>query len=302
MSANETSVRAITYALLANLGIAVSKTAAAVFTGSGSMLAESIHSFADTVNQLLLFLGLRRASRVPTGDHPLGFGKVFYFWSFIVAMLLFSTGGLFSVYEGINKLKHPEPLSNPWMALVIIAVSAALEASSLAGCLRLIKKIRKGKPFFEWLKNSRNAELLVVLGEDTAAIAGLTAAFSFVLLTMITGNNAFDAAGSIVIGTILVIISIMLMVNVKSLLIGKSANPDLQSLIAREIKRDKNIKELFNIITIQLGPDVMLAAKIRLKGNISIDSACDIINKLEKKIKNNFPEIKWSFIEPDVED
>jgi cation diffusion facilitator family transporter len=302
MSGQESSIKAITYALLANLGIAITKTAAAVITGSGSLLAESIHSFADTINQLLLFLGLSRAKQKPTDKHPLGFGKIIYFWSFIVAILLFSMGGLFSIYEGINKLKHSEPLSNPWIALLVLGLSIILEGSSLIGCLRQIKKIRKNNSLRYWIKTSRSVELFVVLGEDTAAIAGLSLAFVFVLLTMITGNTVFDASGSIVIGIILLVISVSLIIKVKSLIIGVSANPDLQNLIDEEIKKDKNIKELFNIITFQLGPDVMLAAKIRLKDNIGINEACLIINNLEKQIKKNYPEIRWSFIEPDVKD
>jgi cation diffusion facilitator family transporter len=302
MSGQESSIKAITYALLANLGIAITKTVTAVITGSGSLLAESIHSFADTINQLLLFLGLSRAKHKPTDKHPLGFGKIIYFWSFIVAMLLFTMGGLFSIYEGINKLQHPEPLSSPWIALFVLGLSIILEGSSLIGCLRQIKKTRKNNSLLNWIKTSRSVELFVVLGEDTAAIVGLSIAFIFVLLTMITGNTAFDASGSIVIGIILLVISVSLILKVKSLIIGVSANPDLQNLIDEEIKKDKNIKEIFNIITFQLGPDVMLAAKIRLKDNIGINEVCLIINNLEKQIKKNYPEIKWSFIEPDIKD
>ncbi|MFO1426639.1 MAG: cation transporter [Steroidobacteraceae bacterium] len=182
MSGHESSARAILYAFLANLGIALTKLWAAGFTGSGSMLAEAIHSFADCGNQVLLWIGLRQSQRPADALHPLGYGKVTYFWSFVVAILLFSLGGLFSIYEGWHKLHAPEPLSRPWIALVVLAVSIALESGSLLGCLREIARLRRGRPLLEWLRTTRNAELGVVLGEDYAALLGLAIAFTFVAL------------------------------------------------------------------------------------------------------------------------
>ena len=302
MAGKGSSINAIMYAFLANLGIAIAKGTAAFFTGSGSMLAEAIHSLADCANQTLLFLGLKRAARPPTEEHPLGYGKVIYFWSFIVAVLLFSMGGLFSIYEGIHKIRTPEPLKQAWVALVVLGVSIILEGFSLAGALREIKAIRGSQSLREWLKTSRNAELVVVLGEDIAALLGLVVAFAFVLLAMLTANPLYDAVGSIFIGVILIVVSVFVAMRVKSLLIGRSAAPDIQALIEKEIAANENIEKVFHVITLQFGPDIVLAAKIKLKGSLEISAACSIINRLESKIKEQVPEIKWCFIEPDISD
>jgi cation diffusion facilitator family transporter len=289
------------YAFLANFGIFTAKGIAALYTGSGSMLAESIHSLADCTNQVLLFLGLKRSEKPATHKHPLGYGKIIYFWSFIVAVLLFSMGGLFSIYEGVHKLSHPEELNRVWIALLVLGVSIILESLSLFGALREIKIIKKGKSLREWIKTTVRAELLVVFGEDAAAILGLTVAFVFLLLAFITGNPLYDSLGSISIGGILVLISLFLIVRLKSLLIGRSASEELQALIRKEIESDENIVEIFNIITMQMGPDVMLAAKIRLKSGLDIESSCSIINRIEANIKKYHEEVEWIFIEPDIE-
>ncbi|HNX67159.1 MAG TPA: cation transporter, partial [Bacteroidales bacterium] len=203
MSHQNASVKSILFALLANLGIAITKTAAAIITGSGAMLAESIHSYADCGNQGLLFLGLRKSKKRPDAEHPLGYGKEIYFWSFIVAIILFSMGGMFSVYEGIHKIGAHEGIRSPIIAIVVLVISLILEGSSLYGCLAQIKKVRHNMPLWKWVKQSRQSELLVVLGEDTAALLGLSFAIASVLLSMITGNPLFDALGSIGIGALL---------------------------------------------------------------------------------------------------
>ncbi|HPB26298.1 MAG TPA: cation diffusion facilitator family transporter, partial [Bacteroidales bacterium] len=207
MSHQNASVKSILFALLANFGIAVTKTIAAIITGSGAMLAESIHSFADCGNQGLLFLGLRSSKKKPDSEHPLGYGKEIYFWSFIVALILFSMGGLFSIYEGVHKITAHQGLRSPVIALIVLTVSMALEAASLLGCLKQIKKIRKEKKLWQWVRGSRKSELIVVLGEDIAALLGLFFAMLAVILSMITGNPVYDAMGSISIGVLLVIIS-----------------------------------------------------------------------------------------------
>lgn len=207
MSHQDASVKSILFALLANFGIAVTKTFAAIITGSGAMLAESIHSFADCGNQGLLFLGLKTSKRKPDSEHPLGYGKEIYFWSFIVALILFSMGGLFSVYEGIHKLSSHEGLRSPLIAIVVLSVSIILEAASLYGCITQINKLRKGVNLWNWVKNSRQSELVVVLGEDIAALLGLVFALIAVVFSMITGNPVYDAIGSIGIGVLLIIIS-----------------------------------------------------------------------------------------------
>jgi cation diffusion facilitator family transporter len=300
--AHGSSARAILYAFLANFGIAITKTGAAIHTNSGSMLAEAIHSYADCANQALLFLGLKQAEKPATRDHPLGFGKATYFWSFVVALLLFSMGGLFSIYEGWHKLHAPEPLNRVWIALSVLAVAIVLETGSLLGALREIRKIRRGRRFGEWLEHTRNAELVVVLGEDIAALAGLVIAFVFVTLALVTGDTRWDAAGSIVIGTVLILVAAFIAVRIQSLLIGKSAEPRLEQNIRGIINRDPAIEELLNTITLQMGPKVVLAAKVKMRAGLSIEAAVAHLNELEVEIKQLHPEVGWCFVEPDVTD
>jgi cation diffusion facilitator family transporter len=303
MSADQgSSSKAILYAFLANLGIAVTKSGAAFYTNSGSMLAEAIHSYADCANQVLLFLGLKQADNPPTREHPLGFGKVTYFWSFVVALLLFTMGGLFSIYEGWHKLQEPDELNKIWIALSVLGVAVLLESASLMGCLREIAKVRCGRPFRDWLKHTRNAELVVILGEDIAALAGLVIAFMFLSLAATTGDTRFDAAGSIAIGIVLIVVAIFIAVRVRTLLIGKSAEPALERQIVELINRDPGIDELLNTITLQFGPKVLLAAKVRMSAGLSIEQAVDRINALERAIKECCPDVGWCFIEPDVTD
>jgi len=301
MDAHSSSTKAIFYAFSANLGIAIAKGIGAFYTGSGSMLAETIHSLADCGNQVLLFFGLKSSERKPTKEHPFGFGKSIYFWSFIVAILLFSLGGMFSVYEGVEKIHSPEEITSPIIALVILGVSIFLEGGSFWGATKEINKIRKNRSWKEWIRTTRSAELLVVFAEDLAAMIGLTMAFCFVLLAMLTGNPVFDAIGSICIGSILLFIAFFLMIKVQAMLIGRSADPEVLEFITKVIEKDKNIEEVYHVISLQMGPKIMLSAKIRMNEKLSIKQACVAINALEKKIKKEFPEIQWSFIEPDIE-
>ncbi len=302
MSAQGSSIKAILYAFIANLGIALAKLAAAIYTHSGSMLAESIHSFADSGNQVLLYLGLRQAQRPPDALHPLGYGRITYFWSFIVALMLFSMGGLFSIYEGWHKLHAPTELNKVWVALLVLGVSVVLEFGSLLGCLREIRKLRGERSLGYWVKNTRNAELVVVLGEDLAALLGLVLAFMFVALAAATGNAMFDAIGSMVIGVVLVCVSIFIALRIKGLIVGRSAEDDLQEALVRQISAERGIEQLYRAITIQMGPQVMLAAKVRMAPGLSIEEAVECINSLERNIKANFPEVAWCFVEPDNAD
>jgi len=302
MAAQGSAAKAILYAFVANLGIAVAKLAASLYTNSGSMLAEAIHSFADAGNQVLLWLGLKQSQQPPDEKHPLGYGKLSYFWSFIVAILLFSMGGLFSIYEGWHKLHEPEVLNKPWVALVVLGIAMLLESGSLYGALREIKKIRGAKRLGQWLRTTRNAELVVVFGEDVAALVGLGIAFAFVALATIMNDPRLDAIGSIAIGIVLIIVSIFVAIRIRGLLVGRSAEDELQAGIRDEIARHAAIESLLNAITLQLGPQVMLAAKIKMRTGMPIDQAVAEINALEQAIKARFPEIAWSFIEPDTSD
>jgi len=296
------SARAILYAFVANLGIALAKLAASIYTHSGSMLAEAIHSFADCGNQVLLFLGLKQAQKPADARYPLGYGKITYFWSFLVAILLFSMGGLFSIYEGWHKLTAHEELNKAWVALVVLGLSILLELASLIGCLREIRKLRKEKSLRHWVKHTRNAELVVVLGEDIAALLGLVIAFVFVALASVTGNPMFDAVGSISIGVILICISVFIAIRIKGLIVGRSAEEDLQQAIHVQIEASDGIEDLLNAITVQLGPQVMLAIKVRMTAGIPVEQAVANINALERSIKAKFPEVAWCFVEPDVTD
>src|SRR4051812_125928 len=302
MSDHGSSLKAISYAFLANLGIALAKLGAALYTHSGSMLAEAIHSFADCGNQVLLFIGLKQAQKPPDARHPLGYGRVTYFWSFVVALLLFSMGGLFSINEGWHKLHAGEPLNKAWVALLVLGVSVFLEFGSLMGCLREIKKLRGARSLAYWVRNTRNAELVVVLGEDVAALIGLVLALVFVSLAALTGNTVFDAIGSIVIGVVLVCVSLFVALRIKGLLVGRSAEEDLQEALKAEIAADPDIEELYRAITLQMGPQVMLAIKVRMRAGLSLATAIERINALEVRIKAKFPEVVWCFVEPDSAD
>ncbi|MCH8072192.1 MAG: cation diffusion facilitator family transporter [Proteobacteria bacterium] len=301
-SSQSATARAILYAFLANAGIAIAKTWAAMLTGSGSMLAEAIHSYADTGNQVLLFLGLKQSVRPADAEHPLGYGMLSYFWSFVVAMLLFSVGGLFSIYEGVHKFQNPEPLTQVWVAIMVLVVAVCLELFSLIGCLRQIRTVRGERPFRVWLEHTRNSELVIVLGEDIAALLGLGVALLFISLAAISGNPIFDAIGSMCIGVVLIVISVFLSLRMQSLLVGRSADPLIQEAIDKVIRDNEDIEQVFNTITMQMGPYTMLAAKIKLRSGIDIDTAVDDINALEVRLKEEIPNLKWCFIEPDVID
>ncbi len=301
-SGHDASFKAILYAFFANLGLAIAKTAAAVYTGSGSMMAEAIHSFADCTNQLLLFVGLKQSQKPADKEHPLGYGKVTYFWSFIVAIMLFSMGGLYSIYEGWHKLHATEPLQQVWAALLVLAIGILLEGFSLLGALREIKTLRGDRSFWHWFQNSRNAELVVILGEDSAAILGLAIAFVFVSIAAITANPMFDALGSICIGVILLFISVFIGWRVMHLIIGRSAEPELAKLIDDIIAKDDSIEKILNTMTMQFGPEVMLAAKVKMKAGISVEETVKQINELEVEIERQAPMVKWTFVEPDIKD
>jgi cation diffusion facilitator family transporter len=301
-SASGSPAKAILYAFIANLCIAIAKLATALYTGSGSMLAEAIHSFADTGNQVLLFIGLKGAQRAADEDHPLGYGKLSYFWSFIVALMLFSVGGLFSIYEGLHKLSSSTELNQIWIALVILGLAIVVESISLMGAIREANLMRASKTLFAWLKHTRNAEIVVVIGEDIAAILGLTIAFFFLGLTWITGDPIYDAIGSVCIGVVLILVAIFLVIRLQGLLVGKSAEPDLQNLIEELIADHDQIQAVLNTITLQMGPKVMLAAKIVIDENTSVGEAVLLINELERNLKAAYPEIGWCFIEPDNTD
>jgi len=301
MSHQNSSIKSILFALLANLGIAITKTVAAVITGSGAMLAESIHSYADCGNQGLLFLGLKASKKEPDQNHPLGYGKAIFFWSFIVALILFSMGGLFSIYEGVHKLSSHEGLNSPYIAIIVLSLSILLESASLWGCITQINKVRHNESLWKWFQNSRQSELVVVLGEDIAALLGLVFALISVILSMITGNPLFDAIGSIGIGVLLVVISIFLAVKIKGLLIGQSVDPEISHEISAFLESQPEINKILNLITLQLGAQIMVAVKVKMAKVDTVDQLIGNINRCEVALKKQNPAIQWVFFEPDVE-
>jgi cation diffusion facilitator family transporter len=302
MSHQDASKKSIYFALMANVGIALTKTIAAIITGSGALLAESIHSYADCGNQGLLFIGLKAMKKKPDKDHPLGYGQEIFFWSFVVALILFSVGGLFSVYEGIHKISQHEGLKRPVVAIVVLGMSMLLEASSLYGCMTQINKLRHKESLWSWVKNTRKSELIVVLGEDVAALLGLSFAFISIVLSIVTGNPVYDAIGSIGIGVLLIIVSFFLAVKVKSLLIGQSTDPQTSDEIKNFLETRPTVDRVLNLITIQLGPKIMVAVKAKMAPTVSSDQLIDNINLCEAELKKAFPDVLWVFFEPDNKD
>lgn len=290
---------AIVYALTANAGIAAAKAAAAAYTGSTAMLAEAVHSAADCANQLLLLLGLKQARREPTPQHPLGYGKATYFWSFMVAVMLFSVGGAYSIYEGIHKLAHPVSLENPWMAIAVLGVGMALEAWSLKGCIAEIRERAGDIPLFQYFKESRESELIVVMGEDVAALLGLTFALAAVILSVVTGNPLFDAAGSIAVGTLLVVVAVGIGMQVQSLLIGESASPEVHRRLEEWLAARPEIAEIYNLISFQMGSYIFVAVKARMAESASAGQLIGAVNRVQDALKAAFPEARWVFFEPD---
>lgn len=302
MANHANSTKAIFFALGANTAIAVAKYTAAFITNSGSMLAEAVHSTADCGNQLLLLLGMHQAKKPPSPDYPLGFGKETYFWSFIVALMLFSVGGMFSVYEGWHKLTHPEAVGYPLIALSVLAFGIVAESFSMWGCLREVNKTRGNKTLWQWFHSSRHAELVVIFGEDLAALLGLMFAFIAVSLTWATGNPIYDAIGSIFIGVLLLVIAIMLGIEVKAMLIGQSVEAEIKQDMLRCIERQPGIEHIYNLLTLQMGKDVMVAVKVRMQRTESDLALIEAINKAESAFRQQFPQVAFLFFEPDIKD
>jgi cation diffusion facilitator family transporter len=296
----EESPKAIFYALAANIGIALCKFAAAAFTGSGSMFAEAIHSTADCGNQVLLLVGLKQARRPASPLHPLGAGRAIYFYSLIVALLLFFVGGAFSVYEGVHRLFVREPLSHAYIALGVLGVSVVLEALSLMGAIKEIRKTNPDKSMWRWFRETRESELLVVTGEDVAALAGLAMAFVAVLFTMVTGNSVYDAWGSIGVGVLLMVIAFLVAREVKSMIIGESASPEVRRAIEAHLRTRQEIRSIINLITLQWGRHVVVAVQAEMIDYENGRAMVDAINIVEADLQEKFPQVRWVFFEPDV--
>jgi len=293
------SVVAIFWALGANAGIAAAKFAAASYTGSGAMLAEAIHSLADCANQLLLLIGLRQAKDGVSEVHPLGTGRVVYFYAMMVALLLFMLGGAFSVYEGIGRVRHPEEVHDPVVALVVLGISVALEALSLRGAMKEIRKTQGERTLWRWFRETRQSEMLVVAGEDIAALAGLSLAFVAVLASYATGNPLYDALGSIAVGVLLMIVAALVMREVKSMIVGESAEPAMRTAIRRHIEERAEVVSVISLITLQWGEAIVVAVQAEMAPQPDASALVDAINVVEDSIQTRWPAIRWVFFEPD---
>lgn len=294
------STKAILFALGANTGIAVTKFAAAAYTGSGAMLAEAIHSVADAANQLLLLLGMKRAQVAASEEHPLGHHRVSYFYGMMVALLLFFVGGLFSIYEGWHRLTAHEPLKSPVVALIVLGVAIVLESISLWGAMREIRKVQAGRTFWRWFRETRQSELMVVAGEDIAALGGLVLAFVAVLITMTTGNPLFDAHGSIAIGVLLVVVAIVIIWEIKGMIVGESAEPATRREIAEHLAAQPEIKRVLKLITLQWGDKIVIAVQAEMAPMASATALIDATNRVEASLQAAFPQALWVFFEPDI--
>ena len=295
----EGSRRAIAAAFVANLGIAIAKFAAFAVTGAASLLAEAIHSVADTGNQSLLFLGGRRARKAATRLHPFGFGRERYFWGFVVALVLFSLGAMFALVEGIEKLIHPHVIEDPLVAYIVLGVAVVLEAFSFRTAVREASLVRRRNSWWQYIRTAKSPELPVVLLEDFGALIGLMFALLGITLSEVTGEPAFDALGSIAIGLLLGVIAIVLAVEMKSLLIGEAAAPAEEQAIVDAIESDPQVDRLIHLRTQHLGPEeILVAAKVELGGD-AIAHLGTAIDDIERRIRTAVPMARVIYIEPD---
>ena len=294
--------KAIIAALLANLGIAIAKFVGYVVTGSSSMLAEAVHSVADTSNQGLLLLGGKRAQRAATPDHPFGYGRDRYFYSFVVALLLFSLGSVFALYEGIHKLESEEPLTSPLVAVIILVIAIALETYSFRTAMRESKPLKGQASWWRFIRQSKSPELPVVQLEDFGALVGLVLALLGVGLTVLTDNPVFDALGTIAIGLLLGVIAIILIIEMKSLLIGEGAAPPVLRRITGAIEDGSPVQRVIHIRTQYLGPEELLvAAKIALDPCVTADDVARGIDAAERRVRGAVPEARLIYLEPDLD-
>lgn len=296
----EGSRKAILAAFLANLGISIAKFIGFAFTGAASLLAEALHSVADTGNQGLLFLGGRRGMRAPTPQHPFGYGRERYFWAFVVALVLFSLGGLFSVFEGVEKLRHPHELESPAWAFAILGVAIVFEALSLRTAVREANHVRGEETWWRFVRHSKSPELPVVLLEDMGALLGLVLALAGVTAATVTGEERFDAAGSLAIGALLLVIALVLAIEMKSLLIGESAAPAVVARIREVIEGSPEVRRIIHMRTLHLGPEELLVAAKLDFGATGVEAVARAIDAVEARLRRAVPVARVVYLEPDL--
>ena len=294
--------RAIIAALLANLGIALTKLIAWAFSGATALLAEAVHSFADSINQILLLAGGKRSRREATSRHPFGYGRERFIYAFVVSIILFSVGGLFSIYEGIDKLSHPHPLEVWWLPMVVLSVAIVLESFSLRTAVKESNVVRGKSSWIAFVRHAKAPELPVVLLEDLAALVGLVFAFLGVGLTVLTGNPLWDAVGTIAIGGLLVLVAIILGIETKSLLIGEGVSAEKFDTITSAILDGSEAERIVHLKTLYLGPDeVLVAGKVAFAGSLSLKTVATHIDTIERRIRDTVPEARVIYIEPDID-
>ena len=295
------SRKAIVAAFTANLGIAVAKFVGFLVTGSAGLLAEAGHSVADTGNQGLLLLGSKRAQRAADEEHPFGFGRERFFWAFVVALVLFSMGGLFAIYEGVHKLQHPEATENPAVAYLILGLAVALESYSLRTALKEAAHVRRGRSLWQFIRTAKQPELPVVLLEDIGAEIGLLFALAGLTLAEITGNARWDAAGSLAIGILLVVIAGVLAVETKGLLIGEAGDPTQVVQIRAAMDAEDQVRRVIHLRTEHIGPDELLvAAKLEFDAALTFAELADVIDATERRVRAAVPSAHVIYIEPDI--
>jgi cation diffusion facilitator family transporter len=290
--------RSIYWALGSNVAIAAAKLAGALFTGSGALLAEGLHSIADTGNEALLLLGRHQARAPATARHPLGHGRATYFWSFMVTLLLFTVGGVLSIYEGVYKLRNPEPIESPWVAVAIVVFAMIAEGLSLRIAIQQIDTVRGSASLWRWFRETRRSELIVVAGEDLAAVCGLAVALVAILVTIAAGNSAFDAGGSIVIGVLLIVVASGLAMEIKSLLIGESAGPRTRRAIRRFLDHQTPIIDLVELITLQNGESLIVMIQAHVDPALDAAQLMRAIAECKAALKEKFPQTSRIFFEP----
>jgi cation diffusion facilitator family transporter len=304
MSAHgESGKRAILAALGANLGIAIAKFIGFLITGAASMLAEAVHSLADTTNQGLLLLGNKQSQKDEDDRHPFGYGRTRYFWSFVVALVLFSLGGLFAVYEGIHKVQHPEKLDKPSVAIAILLVAIGLESFSFWTAIKESRPLKGTQSWLRFIRTARVPELPVLLLEDFGALVGLAIALSAIVLSLVTGNDVWDGFGTFAIGILLLVIAAILIVEMKALLLGESATPEDVEKIAAAIDGSPDVTRLIHMRTVHQGPeDVLVAAKIEFIRTLDVVGVSRAINEVELRIRAAVPIAKMIYLEPEIYD
>jgi cation diffusion facilitator family transporter len=291
----------IVAALLANLGIALTKLVAALLSGSGAMLAEAVHSFADTVNEVLLLIGGRRSKKAADDEHPFGYGRARFLYGFLVAIILFTVGGAYSIYDGIQKLQNPEPLDVPWLPIVVILISLVLEGYSLYTARRESLPLKGSGSWLSFIRRAKAPELPIVLLENAAAIVGLAFALLGVGLTILTGDPVFDSIGSLFIGALLIVVALILGIETKSLLLGEGASRENVATIRDAINANPTVESLIHMKTLYLGPDELLvAAKVAFGSKLRLTDVASAIDSLEARIRALVPIARVIYIEPDI--